>query len=61
MEHKERARNQTAKGSRMVPVQFVPKIEHAEHAEDTQRNNLLDHFELVWRKRLRPQTIRGHL
>ena len=61
VEHKERAGHEAAKRRKVVPMQFVAEVKRREDAKDGQRNDLLDHLQLVGRKGLRPDPVGRHL
>src|SRR5205807_1387798 len=61
MEHEESPSYQTAKSRKVVPMQLVAKIKGREDPEDSQRDHLLNHLELVRREGLRADPVGGYL
>ena len=45
----------------MVPMQLVAKVKRGEDTEDRKSNDLLDHFELIWRESTGPDAVGGNL
>src|SRR5882724_8981079 len=61
VEHEEGPGDQAAKGSKVVPMQLIAKIKRREDAKDRQRDDLLDHLQLIRRKGLRANPVGGYL
>jgi hypothetical protein len=61
MEHEECSSHQAAERRKVVPMQLIAKIERTEHPKHRQSNDLLNHLQLVRRKRLRPHPVGRNL
>src|SRR5580700_9911050 len=61
MEHKESPRDQAAERSKVIPMQLIAEVKRREDAKDRQGDDLLNHLQLVRRKRLRADPVSWHL
>lgn len=61
MKHEEGSANQAAECDRMIPMQLISEVKGRENAENRQRDDLLDHLQLIRRERPGSNSIRRDL